>query len=230
MHDAFKVWDIRGESLESVEARIHDGVPAERLHDRAAGMAERVRRIPTWLTLDPQKTVVEVGPGVGYIMQAMVNQTGLARITGLDVAPTMNEQARARVARDGLSAECFRFTTYDGVNFPWKDGEVDLFYSVAAIQHIPKPFAYNVLLEMNRCLRPGGTAVVQLLTWDILARDPSYFAQEIRNQIQGKTVHWHHFYERAELEALARWALSAADYRIYVEDVSIWLAWKKRQA
>ena len=228
MHDAFKVWDIRGESLESVEARIHDGVPSEHLHGRAAGLAERVRRIPTWLHLDPARSVVEVGPGVGYIMQAMANQAGLERITGLDIAPAMTEQARSRLQRDGLSPERFRFELYDGVHFPWKDGTIDLFYSVAAIQHIPKPYAYNVLLEMNRCLVPGGTAVVQLLTWDLLARDPAHFAQEIRNQISGATVHWHHYYERVELESIARFALGAADYRIYVEDAMIWLAWKKR--
>lgn len=228
MHDAFKVWDIRGESLESVEARIHDGVAREGLHDRAAGMAERVRRIPGWLEVTPKTSVVEVGPGVGYIMQAMVNRCGLERITGLDVAPAMSAQARARLERDGLSPECFRFELYDGVHFPWKDGTIELFYSVAAIQHIPKPYAYNVLLEMHRCLVPGGTAVVQLLSWDILARQPGYFAEEIRNQIEGKTVHWHHFYERVELESIARFALQAAEYRIYQEDVSIWLAWRKR--
>jgi len=231
MHDAFKVWNLADEPLESVEARIHDGVPREKLLDRAAGYAVRIQKAAPWLKVrasDAAFEVVEVGSGVGYVMQAFADQTGVDHLTGLDVAPTMVAQAKSRLVRDGLSPQRFRFEVYDGVNFPWKDGTIDLFYSVAAIQHIPKPYAYNVLLEMQRCLKPGGTAVVQLLTWDLLARDPAYFAQEIRNQISGATVHWHHFYERTELEAIARWALSAADYRIYVEDVSIWLAWKKR--
>ncbi len=31
MHPAFETWDIASESLESVENRIHDGVPREEI-------------------------------------------------------------------------------------------------------------------------------------------------------------------------------------------------------
>lgn len=227
MHDAFKVWNLADESLEAVEARIHDGVPPEKLHDRAAGFALRVQRAAAWLQVRPTDEVVEVGSGVGYVMQAFAQQTGVEHVTGLDVAPTMVAQARARLQRDGLPAERFRFEVYDGVTFPWSDGSIDLFYSVAAIQHIPKPYAYNVLLEMQRCLKPGGTAVVQLLTWDILARHHTGFAEEIRNQIRGTTTHWHHFYDRIELEAILKHGLHAREHSLGTEDISIWAAWRK---
>lgn len=228
MHNAFKAWDAADESLESIEARIHDGVPRHMLLDRGAGFAVRVLKMPTWLSVRPDDAVVELGPGVGYVMQAFAEQTGIARVTGLDVAPGMIAHAKARMQRDGLPSERFQFVHYDGVDFPWPDDTIDLFFSVAAIQHIPKPYAYNVLLEMQRCLKPGGTAVIQVLSWDLLPRQKLItFAEEIRNQITGATKQWHHFYDRQELEAVLAHGLGAKTRRIEVEDVSIWAAWRK---
>lgn len=227
LHDAFKTWDAAGETLESVEARIHDGVPREKLHERAASYARRVLRAAPWLRVHPTSTIVEVGPGVGYIMQAIAEQSGATTVTGLDVAPSMIAHGEARLVRDGLSRERFRFQHYDGVHFPWPDDAVDVFYSVAAIQHIPKPYAYNVLLEMHRCLRPGGTAVVHLLSWDFVARGQVNFADEIRHQVTGVHTHWHHFYDQTELETIVRHVLQASRHRIDEERGSIWLSWQR---
>jgi len=226
MHEAFKTWDLANESLESVEDRIHDGAPREKLHERAAECAQRVLSVP-WLRVAPEAAVAELGPGVGYIMQAMAQQAGLARIHGLDVAPAMIAHANARIRRDGLSPERFRFEHYDGVHFPWKDDTLDLFYSIAAVQHIPKPYAYNAFFEMNRCLKPGGTAFLQLLSWDFVPRQYHSFAEEVRNQVTGATTHWHHYYDREELEAILTHGLKPS-MRILVPDgVSIWMAWRK---
>jgi len=227
MQDAFKTWDAAGETLEAVEARIHDGVPREKLHERAAGYARRVLRAAPWLHVNRADTIVEVGPGVGYIMQAVAEQSGAAAITGLDVAPSMIAHAQARLQRDGLSPDRFRFQHYDGARFPWPDETVDLFYSVAAIQHIPKPHAYNVFLEMHRCLRRRGTSVVHLLSWDFVARHQFDFAAEIRRQVAGVHTHWHHFYDRTELETILQHVLKAATFRFDEEHGSIWMAWQK---
>jgi ubiquinone/menaquinone biosynthesis C-methylase UbiE len=226
MEDAFKTWDAAGETLESVETRIHDGVPLDRLHDRARGYAQRVLKTAPWLSVKRDDTIVEVGPGVGYIMQAIAERSGAAAITGLDVAAGMIAHARARLHRDGLSPERFQFREYDGLHFPWPDDSVDLFYSVAAIQHIPKPYAYNILLEMQRCLRPRGTAVVHLLSWEFVARGHD-FAAEIHRQLTGAHTHWHHFYDRTELETIVRYALKASRHRVELEHGSLWLAWQK---
>ena len=227
MHDAFKTWDAAEETLEAVEARIHDGVPRERLHQRANGYAKRIIRTASWLRVSRSDTIVEVGPGVGYIMQAMAEQSGAAAITGLDVAPSMIAHAHARLHRDGLSPDRFRFQHYDGVHFPWPDEAVDLFYSVAAIQHIPKPYAYNIFLEMHRCLRPRGTAVVHLLGWEFVASGQMDFAQEVGHQISGARTHWHHFYDRTELETIVRHVLKASRHRLDQEHGSLWLAWQR---
>src|SRR6185436_4682690 len=100
--------DAAGETLESVEARIHDGAPLDRLHDRARGYARQVLKTAPWLSVKRGDTIVEVGPGVGYIMQAVAEQCGAAVITGLDVAAGMIAHAQARLRRDKLSPEQFQ--------------------------------------------------------------------------------------------------------------------------
>ena len=227
MHEAFKAWDAAQETLESIEDRIHDGVPREKLLDRGAGYAARVLAAPTWMKLRPKDLVVEIGSGVGYVMQALADQAGLERVTGLDVAPAMIEHAKARLQRDGLPAERFAFQHYDGITLPWKDGTVDLFYSVAVVLHIPKPLAYHLMLEIQRCLKPGGTAVLQTLSWDFLPHHHLSFAQEIENQVKGTTTHWHHFYDRIELETILTHGLHVREQRIAQEGASIWVAWRK---
>lgn len=226
MHNAFKIWDNAAEPLESVEARIHDGAPFEKLRQRARHYVDRiVEHLPRELAANP--TVVEVGPGVGYIMQEFMERTRVPRVVGLDVAPNMVERARERLARDGVPPERVDFVVYDGVTFPWPDEHVDVFYSVATIQHIPKPFAYNVLIEMQRCLKRGGTAVVHLLSWDLMRHQEFSLTDEVKRQVSGEVTHWHHFYDAIELETVATNALKPSSHKIVPHHGSIWLTWTK---
>src|SRR5688572_23765291 len=226
MHDAFKVWDNAAEPLSSVEARIHDGVPIAILRDRAAGYVKDILAYST-VRLSPAATVVEVGSGVGYIMEAFAQRSGVKRVTGLDVAPNMIERARERLSRDRVDFAEFDFKLYDGKVFPWPDSSIDFFYSVATIQHIPKPYAYNVLFEMQRCLKPGGGAVVHLLGWDQLSMNNYSFTDEVRHQIGSQVAHWHHFYDKVELQAVADNAIKPSSLRITPVTGSIWLSWTK---
>jgi ubiquinone/menaquinone biosynthesis C-methylase UbiE len=226
MHNAFKVWDNTEEPLESIEARIHDGVPRDELRRRARDYVDWiVKRLPKRLPSDT--VVVEVGPGVGYIMQEVAERTAVSRVIGLDVAPHMVKRARERLARDGAPADRFDFVLYDGTTFPWPAEHVDVFYSVAAIQHIPKPLAYNVLFEMNRCLKKGGMAVVHLLSWELLKRGEFSLVDEVRHQLAGTTTHWHHFYDAIELDTIACRAIKPTSYKVVPDGISIWLVWTK---
>jgi len=227
MHEAFKIWDNPAESLTSVEARIHDGAAATAaLRQRAADYVGQILHC-SLIRLRPDAAVVEVGSGVGYITEEFARRVGVKRVTGLDVAPAMIERARERIARDRVDIASLDFALYDGKVFPWPDGGIDFFYSVAAIQHIPKPYAYNVLFEMQRCLKTGGGAVVHLLGWDQLSVENFSFADEVRRQIANQVTHWHHFYDEIELRAICDNAIKPASFRITPAEGSIWLSWVK---
>lgn len=225
--DAFQTWEARNESLERVEDRIHDGVPREQLIERGRRYVGKIFELFPWYSIAQDKPPVEIGPGVGYIMQAFSERLDLKKIIGLDVAAGMISHAKERVRRDGLPAERFEFTLYDGVNFPFQAEEIGAFYSVAAIQHVPKPYAYNIIFEINRCLAPGGCCAIHLLSWDHLPYSAVSLQEEVKNQIAGHQGHWHHYWDRNELEAIMRYGLGTSQYEIKDDIGQIWLAWKK---
>ena len=228
LHSAFETWNQAGEPLASVEARIHDGVPLDKLHDRAAGY------LNTLFTLFPQAApsgtdvVLEVGPGVGYIMQAMMNRFNPARIIGLDVAPAMVEHAKARLTRDQIDMAKWSFETYDGVTMPFEDESIDHLYSVASLQHVPKLYVYHLFAEMARVLR-GGYAALQLLSFSFLPKQHLPFATEVTQQLGGEHGHWHHFYSRDELLYVLP-AMGAADIAITEHDGSLWVIFRSGRA
>jgi ubiquinone/menaquinone biosynthesis C-methylase UbiE len=226
MHESFKIWDNALEPLSSVEARIHDGSPIDALRERAAIYVGQILHL-SLVALRPDANVVEVGSGVGYIMEEFARRNGLKQITGLDVAPAMLERARERLTRDRVDFAEFNLALYDGKVFPWPAESVDFFYSVAAMQHVPKPFAYNMLLEMQRCLKPGGGAVVHLLAWDQLSNENFSFADEVQRQISNQVTHWHHFYDQTELRAICDNALKPSSSCITPVPGSVWLSWAK---
>ena len=103
---AAATWNKREESLNSVNARIHDGVPLGALDERADRYVGGIFGTFPYVKLASGATVMEVGSGTGYIMQAMARHlhktsNDPARIIGLDIAENMLEKAKQRIKNTG---------------------------------------------------------------------------------------------------------------------------------
>jgi len=142
-----------------------------------------------------------------------------ATITGLDIAENMLAKAKLRLGGSGP----YRFLHYDGITVPLPDASLDFVYSVAALQHVPKPYVYNLFFEIRRLLKPAGFAVLHLLSFKHLPEQEQHspWRHEVRRQIGRDTGHWHHFYSRTELENVLQvgTGFSSVDIR---ENGSIW--------
>ena len=224
-HTAFETWNQPGESLESVEARIHDGVPLARLKDRAQGYVKTLYSLFPEAAPRSTDTVLEIGPGVGYIMQAMMERYKPAQIIGLDVAPVMIEHAKARLQRDHVDTSRWKFEVYDGVTMPFADQSIDQIYSVASLQHVPKLYVYHLMSEIVRVLRDG-YAVLHLISFSFLPKQHVSFIDEVRRQINHEQGHWHHFYSRDELLYVLA-AVGAADVAVIEDNGSLWTRFRR---
>jgi SAM-dependent methyltransferase len=199
---AAKVWNDPSESLESVNRRIHDGVALDSLADRAKSYVDQIFGLFPYARPKDNASIMEIGSGVGYIMQAMEDgcrERGITprKIIGLDIAEHVIAKAKSRLGdRPRLS-----FVLYDGISVPLPDKSFDMIYSVAALQHVPKPYVYNLFLEIRRLLKDDGHAVIQLLGFKLLPKQEQFlpWRDEIRNQIYRVEGHWHHFYSAEEL-------------------------------
>jgi ubiquinone/menaquinone biosynthesis C-methylase UbiE len=157
---------------------------------------------------------LEIGSGLGYIMEALERygrNQGLQvdRIIGLDIAANLLGKAKAR-----LSARPFEFLQYDGVHIPLEDGSLDFVYSVASLQHIPKPFVYNLFFEIKRLLSPKGFSLLHLLGFHHIPLCITPWAEIVRLEVKQGRSGWMYFYSAEELRWVLRDGTGFKDVRV----------------
>jgi SAM-dependent methyltransferase len=200
---AAQTWD-KIESLEETNRRIHDGAAGdEALTARANGYVKDLLFGNFPQAIPPAAAeILEIGSGVGWIMQAMneyLSELGVPprRIVGIDIAPAMSAKAQQRLG----DHPPYEYQVYDGITIPVANRSFDLIYSVACLQHVPRPYVFNLFFEIRRLLKSRGFAVLHFMSTDALPRQELHmpWRTEIDMQIQGREGHWHHFYTRNEL-------------------------------
>jgi SAM-dependent methyltransferase len=159
--------------------------------------------------------VLELGSGVGWIMQAMLEKFPLGEIVGLDISPNMIARAQER-----FSDPRARFTLYDGFHIPFADGTFPVIYSVAAMQHIEKHIAFLLFEELHRILADGGHAIIHLLAVDHIPTGLPSYHDECWNHVRSTPSHWHHYYSFDELFVLFSEVLQVTDLDIVHDDAS----------
>jgi len=226
---AAAAWDASRETLEQVNWRIHDGVQADQLDARADGIIAKLFSLFELSKLRIER-VLEIGSGVGYLMEAVERRTrkhpDRQEIVGLDISASMIAKAKERLAgTPSYQSGLFRFESYDGVAMPFPDGHFDLIYSAAALQHIPKPYVYNLFFEIKRTLKDTGLAALQFLPFSLLPQQETQWPwrTEILQQIgQVPSGHWHHYYSSDELEHVLRHGTGFPHVQIDASD-NLWV-------
>ena len=102
------------------------------------------------------KRVLDVGTGTGVVALTAA-RTG-AKVTGLDLTPTLLERARENATLAELSID---FREGDAEALPFDDASFDVV--VSQFGHMFAPRAEVALAQMLRVLRPGGT--LAFTTW-----------------------------------------------------------------
>ncbi len=87
-----------------------------------------------------------------------------ARVTGVDIAPNLLEQARQRASAEGLKVN---FDEGDAEDLPYLDAQYDLVVSMFGAMFAPRP--EQVVAELARVCRPGGRIAMANWTPDGLS-------------------------------------------------------------
>ena len=101
------------------------------------------------------RSVLEVGCGAGVDLARFAK--GGALVTGVDLAASAIDLARANFAQQGLTG---RFEVADGERLPFPDNSFDLVYAHGVVQYTVDP--QRLVAECRRALKPGGQAVFQV--------------------------------------------------------------------
>ena len=113
------------------------------------GALEFLSRIP----IEPGVRVLDVACGAGQTAIPM-SQAG-AKVTGVDIASNLIEQARMRAQAENLDT---RFEEGDAEMLPFEDGSFDLVISLIGAMFAPRPDL--VAAELKRVCRPGGKIIM----------------------------------------------------------------------
>jgi phosphatidylethanolamine/phosphatidyl-N-methylethanolamine N-methyltransferase len=105
------------------------------------------------ITRGPRGRVLQVG--VGTAIDAPLFPPAFP-VDGIDLSVFMLERARERIARHGLRH--VRVHQMDAAHLGFADGSFDVVYAPYVISVVPDPV--QVLREMRRVCRPGGTMLV----------------------------------------------------------------------
>ena len=125
-------------------------------YNRAIHLEQRLA-LDRWLKVAPGCRVLDVGCGVGRWSRLLAARG--ARVTGVDLSPTMIEEARRRAARAGLAERC-DFQVQDVCNLQ-VHGQFDLVLAVTVLQHILDPVGLRAAITaMSRQLAPGGRMIL----------------------------------------------------------------------
>lgn len=101
--------------------------------------------------------VLDIATGTGNL--AIPAARAGCRVTGVDIAPNLLEQARERAAAEGLTVQ---FDEGDAEALPYADASFDAVVTMFGAMFAPRPEL--VAQEMARVLRPGG--VLGMANWD----------------------------------------------------------------
>ena len=101
------------------------------------------------------KTVLELGCGAAIDLARFAR--GGAVVTGIDVAKSAIELAKANFEQQGLRGE---FSIANGEDLPLPDNAFDLVYAHGVVQYTPNP--RRLVEECHRVLKPGGLAIFQV--------------------------------------------------------------------
>lgn len=107
------------------------------------------------VALLPRKwTVADIGTGTGYLLPVLAKQ--FRKVIAVDPAERMLALARRRVEQ--LEHGEVEFRRGSLAKLPLGDGEVDLAIASLVLHHVPEPD--RALVEIRRCLKKGGQALI----------------------------------------------------------------------
>jgi len=125
-------------------------------YNRAIDLEQRLALAP-WLKVPAGARVLDIGCGVGRWSRLLAARG--ADVTGVDISPTMIEEARRRARSEGVADRC-RFLVSD-ISALNVQGEFDLVLGVTVLQHILDPDALSAALQaLSSRVAAGGRIVL----------------------------------------------------------------------
>ncbi|MCU1295755.1 MAG: Methyltransferase type 11 [Acidobacteriaceae bacterium] len=142
--------------IETLKERMKGSWMAGDFGEIARFTATEAEAFVNRLPIQPGMQVLDVACGTGNLAVPAARKGAV--VTGVDIAPNLIEQARARADQEGLKAE---FREGDAEQLPFPDAQFDTVMSMFGAMFAPRPDL--VASELVRVCRPGG--LIAMANW-----------------------------------------------------------------
>jgi len=112
------------------------------------------RELISWANIESDHRVLDIGCGTGTLLVKLKRQYGAAQVVGLDPDPKALRRARLKAARAAVSVQ---FDQGLANELPYKRESFDRVFSSFMFHHLDKHERENMLKEVLRVLKPGGS-------------------------------------------------------------------------
>ncbi len=155
-----RVYDDNATSRENAEALVGAGyaqIAVEAEHQAQFAMNEYFRRRPYGHPIDQSMPILDVGCGVGRMMEAFA-ALGFTNIDGVDISERMLGYAKESPL---LKESRFWITNGHDCGAAPSD-HYEFAYSFITLQHVSmRQTRIDILRSLHRCLRPGGVIFLE---------------------------------------------------------------------
>ena len=147
-------------------------------------MQDEYRRLASEVAAVVQAgTVLEIGPGPGFIAIEIARLLPEVEVTGLDLSQTMIDLATDNAREQGVS-DRVAFQEGDASEMPFEEASFDFIISSGSLHHWQEP--HCIFDEVHRVLKPGCQALISDLRSDARKDEVQGFA----SQIDGWFMRW----------------------------------------
>jgi ubiquinone/menaquinone biosynthesis C-methylase UbiE len=139
------------------------------------------RELISGTAVEPVHHVLDIGCGTGTLVVELKRRYGPAQVVGLDPDPQALRRARIKAARAAVSVQ---FDQGFAGELPYKQDSFERVFSSFMFHHLDKQERENMLREVLRVLKPGGSFhLVDFITADT---SPGFFDRLFRAHAQMK--------------------------------------------
>lgn len=144
------------DSIESTKIEFERSFSNDIFYNRQTQDEHHLELILNHLEISSGMKILDLGTGSGYLAFALARYSPQATIIGLDIVEQTLAKNTDRARVEHLSN--LHFISYDGLKFPFDDGEFDVVVSRYALHHFP--IISDTFHEISRVLKPEGQLFV----------------------------------------------------------------------
>lgn len=160
-NDFYKLWLDETMSYSSALFTGHDHPDHAMWSDLPEAQRAKNQRMIHQLNLQPGESILEIGCGWGGFAEE-ATATANCHITGLTLSPAQLAFAKQRASSGGWQHQSnFQLTDYRDVQ-----GQYDHIVSVEMFEAVGERWWPTYFRTLNKLLKPGGKAVIQVITID----------------------------------------------------------------